>query len=196
MERLSTILHTARTLLSEVQFHQVAAHKVRPQSDITIGDEVLLSTKHLLTSYGNVATDGSRKLQHAFVGPFKVLSMRGNAATLELSHDLGIDPTQNVGYLKKYISANDGRAILPPPPLRQAPTGTVHKVEGMLDHARSGTNQRNWLYLVKWRGFDDFYNEWLSGGKLADSRELVDEYHRRQGLARVKWGMTRKERET
>jgi len=49
---------------------------------------------------------------------------------------------------------------------------------------------------VKWRGFDNSYNEWLSSGKLADSRELVDEYHRRQGLERVKCGMTRKERET
>jgi len=49
---------------------------------------------------------------------------------------------------------------------------------------------------VKWRGFDNSHNEWLSGGKLGHSRELVEEYHRRHGLARVKWGMTRKERET
>jgi len=97
MERLGTILQTARVLLREAQSHQVAAHKVHPQSDIIVGDDVLLSTKHLPASYGNVATDGSRKLQHAFAGPFKVLSMRGNAATLELSRDLGIDPTQNVG---------------------------------------------------------------------------------------------------
>ena len=131
-----------------------------------------------------MATDGSRKLQHAFAGPFKVLSVRGNAATLELSRDLGIDPTQNVGYLKKYVPANDERTILPPPPLRQAPTGAIHEVEGILDHAKSGTNQRNWSYLVKWRGFDDSHNEWLSGRKLAHSRELVDEYHKRHGLAR------------
>jgi len=142
MERLSTILHTTRTLLRETQSCQVAAHKVRLQSGIAVGDEVLLSTKHLPTSYGNVATDGSRKLQHAFAGPFKVLSVRGNAATLELSRDLEIDPSQNVGYLKKYVSTNDGWAILHPPPLRQAPTGTVHEVEGILDHARSKTNQR------------------------------------------------------
>jgi len=118
----------------------VAAHKVRPESDIIVGDEVLLSTKHLPTLYGNVATDGSRKLQHSFAGPFKVLFVRGNAATLELSRDLGIEPTQNVGYLKRYVPTNDGRAILPPPPLRQAPTGAVHEVEEILDHTKSGTN--------------------------------------------------------
>ena len=194
MERLSTILQTARTLLREAQSHQVAAHKVRLQSDIATGDEVLLSTKHLPTSYGNVATNGSRKLQHAFAGLFKVLSVRGNAATLELSRDLGIDPTQNVGYLKKYIPTNDEWAILPPSPLRQAPTGAVHEVEDILDHARSGTNQKNWSYLVRWRGFDDSHNEWLSSGKLAHSKELVDRYHDRHGLERMKWSMTRKER--
>jgi len=195
-ERLSAILQNAQSLLREVQSRQVAAHKVWPESDIIVRDEVLLLTKHLPASYCNVATNASRKLQHSFAGPFKVLSVRGNAVTLELSRDLGIEHTQNVGYLKRYVPTNDGRAILPPSPLRQAPTGAVHEVEEILDHAKSGTNQRNWSYLVKSRGFDNSHNEWLSGEKLGHSRELVDEYYRRHGLARVKWGMTRKERET
>ena len=65
------------------------------KSDIGLGDNVMLSTKHLNLK------DNQGKLQPEYVGLFKVLQMIGyNAAKLELPPGMKVHPIFNVGLLK------------------------------------------------------------------------------------------------
>ena len=71
--------------------------KVCRRSDISPGDNVLFSTKHLKLK------DKPGKLRPQYVGPFKVLQMvRRSAAKLELPPGMKVHPVFNVALLKKY----------------------------------------------------------------------------------------------
>ena len=71
--------------------------KIRRRSDISPGDNVLLSTKHLKLK------DKPGKLYPQYVGPFKVLQIVGhNAAKLELPPGMKVHPVFNIVLLKKY----------------------------------------------------------------------------------------------
>jgi len=105
----------------------------RPLKSLPLVSSVTALRRDLANSwkkrdYGNVAPDGSRRLQHAYAGPLKS-SLRGNAATLELSRDLEIEDAQNVGYLTKYVPTTD---------VQQALMGAIHEVESILDYAKVG----------------------------------------------------------
>ncbi|KAI5780999.1 hypothetical protein DFH27DRAFT_467154, partial [Peziza echinospora] len=109
----------------------------------------------------------SRKLQHMYAGPFKVACTMPNAVELELSKDLGIEPIQNISVVRKYV--RDVRTpSINPPPLRQTKTGAVQEVEQIIEHARAGTNLKNWTYLVRWKGFGEADDKWISGTKLVN----------------------------
>ena len=71
--------------------------KILRRSDISPGDNVLLSTKHLKLK------DKPGKLCPQYIGPFKVLQMvRRNAAKLELPPGMKVNPIFNVVLLKRY----------------------------------------------------------------------------------------------
>lgn len=140
-----------------------------------------MSTEHLPATYGNVHDPLSRKFQHRWVGPFKILRMFGNAAELELSKDLQIHPVQNVSYLRPNLSTPHLNEPIPPP-LRQTKNGGVQEVEAILDHAASGTNLANRKYLVRWEGFDSEHDEWLSESALSSAPLLLQNYKKEHGL--------------
>jgi len=123
-------------------------------------------------TFGNGVNYG---LQNAYPGPSLVRED-------ELSFDLGID---GVGYLNPYIATPVERRFLQPPPL--PPASAKHEIEAILGHAKAGTKQRNWTYLVKWSGFDHTHDTWVEIKTLAHAKELVDHYHRDHGLAKVRW---------
>lgn len=188
-QSLTAILNNAKNMLREAQTRQEAGSVKRKEVDFTVGDQVLLSTANLPITYGNPSTEGG-KLRHRWVGPFKVAYIKGNSAVLELSPDLGIESVQNVQYLKKYKIPEEGdletenviRQFVPPPPLRQAPDGAVHEVEAIVDHERAGTNLRNIKYLVKWLGFGEEHNEWLSEKQLKHCKDKLEEYKQKVGI--------------
>jgi len=44
-----------------------------------------------------------------------------------------------------------------PPPLYADKAGSIYEVESILGKKKVG---RNWKFLVKWKGYEDFENTW------------------------------------
>ena len=44
--------------------------------------------------------------------------------------------------------------------------------------SRPTTNRRGVQYLVKWKGYSNAENEWLTRTELSNASKLVDEFHR------------------
>ena len=64
------------------------------------GERVLLSTENLPLK--NISNLGANKLLPRFIGPFTVLSKKGNAYTIDIPSYLRLHPTFYVGRLKRY----------------------------------------------------------------------------------------------
>ena len=97
--------------------------KTRRRSNISPGDNVLLSMKHLKLK------DKPGKLRPQYVGSFKVLQMVGrNAAKLELPPGMKVHPVFKVGLLKRYY----GQCLIPNPIL--VDDNAKYKVEQILKH--------------------------------------------------------------
>ena len=63
---------------------------------------MLLSTKNL-----RLPAFSSSKLRPRYVGPFKVIAVRGTAATLQLPPEMKIHPTFHSSLLKPDLGASD-----------------------------------------------------------------------------------------
>lgn len=70
-----------------------------------VGDLVLLDARNLPT--GRVSAVGSSKLRPRFIGPFRIVHVRGKACTLRLPLSLQTHPTFYVGMLKPYHQTGD-----------------------------------------------------------------------------------------
>jgi hypothetical protein len=102
------ILRFVRDSIAEAvdrQKEQADKHGRKNKEQFKINDHVLLSTanlpKHALSN------TQSTKLQHRFIGPFKILKRHGDAYTLDIPKKMRLHPTFYVGRLKRYRSPND-----------------------------------------------------------------------------------------
>ena len=125
-----------------------------------VGDEVLLSTENIVLRLP------SNKLSPKFVGPFRILELRGK-------HAVKIEPTGrfkaihdivNVEYLLPYNERSEN--VGPPPhhlsvkPVAVEPLGEWYQIDEILDHhGRPGPAQQ---CLVRWEGFDVSHDSWVS----------------------------------
>ena len=66
-----------------------------------VGDYVLLSTSDLPTY---AVSNEKLKLQPRFIGPFRILNIRGSACTLDIPAKMRLHPTFYVGRLKPYLT--------------------------------------------------------------------------------------------
>lgn len=107
---------------------------------------------------------------------------------------MGIEEMQNVSKLKKCTS-DEARVQLPPPPLRKVVGGGIQEVEKIVDYEKAGTNMRNWTYRVRWKGFGEEEDAWLSQESLKNAKKIVEDYHEEHGLNKPIWKLTKKERE-
>ena len=84
-------------LLAQVEKDKARADHMRRSSDIHIGDQVLLSMKHLQLK------DKPGKLCPIFIGPFWVMQeIKRNAMKLDLPASISVHPVFNVSFFKKY----------------------------------------------------------------------------------------------
>jgi len=62
---------------------------------------------------------------------------------------------------------------LPPasPPAKITRTGKEHFIRDIISHKKSG---RGWRFLVRWKGFPDSDNEWMTYSALNHTRALED----------------------
>jgi hypothetical protein len=176
IRQLKVDLEKARTAIEKAQQRQSKyADQHRRDVKLNVGDQVLLSTKHLKLVGADKRTP---KFACQFLGPFKVKRVvNPNAYELDLPPAMRIHPVLNVSRLKVY---RDGTSTFPSRPIpNHRPPPEVkdgeeqYEVESVL--AKRGVGARA-QYLVKWVGYDHYEATWEKSSALANAKEAVREY--------------------
>jgi hypothetical protein len=182
IRRLKEDLQRARSNIESAQKRQAKyVDKGRRDVQLSVGDQVLLSTRHL-----QLKGDDRRspKFAQKYIGPFAIRRViNANAYELELPPQLQLlHATFNIERLKPY---RDGQQAFPdrppqnprPPPVAQLPDGSdVYEVDYILAKQGSGRRCR---YLVKWKGFGQWESTWEPTGNLTDAKQKIREYEER-----------------
>jgi transposase InsO family protein len=190
-ENLANTLRMLRERMEETQLAMVTdANEHRQQHPFQVGDDVFLDTRLLPVGYANVngvanEAINSRKFQHPYAGPFRLLKKAGNNAfLLDIPARWRLHPVFNVSRLKP-SKVDKTRNHPPPPPLRSTlAADTEYEVEAILEH--KGTVARDLKYLVKWVGYQDPTWEPLENLK-GGSKEILRDYHALNGLRAYQW---------
>ena len=127
-ERIQTVVARAKVCLQAAQQRQKAyADTHRRELHLSVGDQVLLSTKNI-----KVKTAGTHKLLPKWLGPFKIIkSVNEVAYKLDLPASLKIHPVFHVSLMKPYKPG--GRVQTPPVP--ELIEGEMeYEVEAILAH--------------------------------------------------------------
>ena len=181
---------TARSRLAEAQARQEkAANRHRRQEVYAVGDQVMLSTKHL-AGY-------QHKLLCRFIGPFPVVEVGTATVTLDLPADMKVHDRVNVDKVKRYVASVGewpGRTQLSRPlPVRVTDDGVgEYEVEAILGKregleqpasaAADGKRAKRVMvtrYLVQWKGYSVDDCSWEREANLAGAIDLVVDYERR-----------------
>lgn len=152
-EGLATLWQSIRQKMTALhQQEKVVADRSRREAGITVGQQVMLSTKNLQLK------SVSGKMKPRFVGPFRVCELIGsNAAKLELPPSMSVHPTFNVSLLKIY----KGKLQRPGPV--EVEGQEEFEIEKIIAHRRSRGRIQ---YLVRWKGYDESEDMWLVESRL------------------------------
>ena len=132
-----------------------------------VGDLVILATKNLKQKRP------SKKLSHKFVGPFRIEDKVGaQAYRLRLPASYRIHHTFHVSLLEPYHHRECGDAS---DVFMQAPEliddEEMWEVEEIIDKVK---NKEGVWYKVKWTGWGEEYNQWVSNEDILGASELVE----------------------
>jgi hypothetical protein len=160
-------LNRAKVCLKAAQQRQsFLANQHRTDVQLTVGEQVLLSTKNI-----SQKMVGSDKLLPRFIGPFKVVQqINAVAYRLDLPPHMKVHDVFHVSLLKSYKPG--GRTQ--PPPLPEIIDGIPeYEVEGVIHH-----RQRNnkYEYLIKWLGHGEEYNTWEPERQVQNCPDRINEY--------------------
>jgi hypothetical protein len=157
----------AKRCLQSAQQRQKAYYDAgRRDVSFSVGEEVLLSSKHLsLRRVGDKSS--TPKLLPKWVGPFEIQKVIGKGAyKLVLPDTMKVHPVFHVSLLKAFHS--DGR-VQPPDPLIIDGEEEFF-VERILDHRFVKRGRKVCPeYLVKWRGYGTEHNSWEPASGLSDT---------------------------
>ena len=178
IRRLKDSLSLARSNIEKAQTRQSKyADQHRRDVKLVVGDQVLLSTKHLKLVGADKRTP---KFACQYLGPFKIKRVaNANAYELDLPAAMRIHPVLNVSRLKVY---HDGKASFPsrptpnsrPPPEVTFENGDgQYEVESIL--AKRGKGNRA-QYLVKWAGYDQYESTWEKPSALAGAPDALRDF--------------------
>lgn len=169
------------------------ANLARRDDSFKIGDRVLLSTEDLNLKFEPKVS----KLQHKFVGPFKVVNVVTPVTyKLELPSIYKVHPVFHVSKLRRYLESDpeqfpdrEDDNIQPPPPIVTDDGHQEYEVERILDKKTfkdgKGKKKKSVVkYLVKWRGYADCDNSWEPAENLVNCPDLVKEFDDEQNRAR------------
>ena len=133
-----------------------------------VGDFVYLNSKNI------DLTRPSKKLDWKYYSPYQIQDRIGKVAyRLVLPKAMKIHNVFHVSLLEPCELSTEGTVPLPPP--IEVDGEEEYEVEESLD---SRVRHRKLQYLIKWLGYPDSDNEWVPEGHVADSKELVDLFHR------------------
>jgi transposase InsO family protein len=112
-------------------------------------------------------------------GPFKILHTSPTNSRLQLPPSWRIHPVFHNSLLTPYKETNEHGPNFTRPPPDIADGETDHyEVETVL-HSRPTPNRRGIQYLVKWLGYPDSENSWVSASGMKKAINLVRQFHRR-----------------
>jgi transposase InsO family protein len=130
------------------------------------GDLVLVSTKNLRLR------DASKKLSQRLMGPFRIDEPVGSQAyRVHLPTASRIHDVFHVSAMEPYHQRAGTQEILLPPDIID--DQEEYEVEEILDTTRK--RGVAW-YLVKWKGWPDEYNQWLTQEDMPNAAEAVQEF--------------------
>ena len=136
-----------------------------------VGEQVWLNTQNYSTNHP------MKKLDHWWIGPFKILKVVSPAALkLQLTpKEKGVHPVVSVSNIHHY-TPND----IPERPNDPRPGPDV--IDGNEEYkAEHILNSKFWqgrlTYLVKFKGWPHSNNEWLPAMNLEHSEELIADFH-------------------
>ena len=144
----------------------------------------MLSTSNRRKDYASTGSGRSAKLFPRQDGPYRVLEAFPQTSTYRLevpNPSPNFCPTFHASQLSRYVP-NDrdlfpGRELPRDGPVVLANGEEEHVIEKILDDRRRG---RGWQYLVRWKGYGQADDEWLTRRELEDTIAL-DEWLRKKG---------------
>jgi hypothetical protein len=179
LHKIKCNVEIIKTELLKSQGRQIRnANTKRRDFVFNVGDEVLLSTKHI-----NFVTKGpANKLNPKYIGPFEVVERINEVSyKLRLPHEMlrnNVHPVFHVSLLKPYIRSDryGERAALRPPPEEYTEEGEAKwEVEKVLQkRSRRGRTE----YLVKWKDYPNHESTWEPEWRLKeDVPKMMDAYN-------------------
>ena len=156
------------------------ADKSGRDEEYSLGDEVVLSTRHLRTYAEHLPV----KLRRRWVGPFRVNKVVSSVAYgLELPVNWRIHLVFHVSRLRRFLRSEQfAREVTPPPP--ELVEGHLeYEVESIARHRGEGARRR---YLVIWKGYPLHEASWEPEQNLANAPEVLADYLHRARLQHIR----------
>ena len=104
-----------------------------------------------------------KKLAQKQQGPFIVRKIEKGTAVLENVNNSDDIVVRNLNTLSKFRNSDE---IM----------DNEYEVEKIVDHKRRG---RGFQYRVRWRGYPQSFDTWLSEGRLKNAQEVLNEYKKK-----------------
>ena len=170
---MKVALANAKTHLTEAQARMKArSDQSRREEKFDIGDEVLLTTKHLRTYAQHLPV----KLRRRWVGPFTIRRVVSPVAyALDLPPGWHIHATFHVSKLKRYIRSEEFLREVEPPPPELVEGHLEYEVERIIGHKGKGARRR---YLVMWKGYPLTEASWEPESCLQNAPDILADYLR------------------
>ena len=173
IKRIHTAMSTAQSNMRSAQLSQKhQADKHRRHVEFKVGDSVYLSTENL---------KGFNKLTKKWIGPFEIIQQINDVNfKLQLPADFKMHNSFHVSLLKNADVSNSNQfpnrqIVNVDPPVVESidPADSEWEVEKII---KKQMRNRRWMYLVKWKNWDDEFNEWKCVSDLSKCRKLLREF--------------------
>jgi hypothetical protein len=145
------------------------------------GDMVLINP-HSLSLLRSEKGRG-KKLLLKYDGPFEIIKKLSLVSyRLKMPASYGIHPVLNIAHLEKYQSSPPKFGIRPHKSLNRDDFDVLLEYEVkkiIAEHCKKGRNgKRILLYLTRFKGYSEEFDEWLTGNQLRNAPEPLDKWQK------------------
>lgn len=177
LDRIHSDVSDARDnlLASKVDQARFANRDRRPDPPLSVGDKVMLSTKHRKNEFKRTGDNRAAKFFPRYDGPYTITKAFPDfsAYTLDLPSHLRIFPTFHISELKPYVP-NDAdlfpqRTHPQPGPVVTQDGIAEWEIDRIIDERPRGRGKQ---YLVRWKDYGRDSDSWLPGRELEECEAL------------------------